>query len=84
MTQSIPAKSRLGSGPSKGSSDKNRIAAGVCRMTPARRVNSSDSIEVPSHTFGSGHFPAASNAGASAQPGRLGGDRAAEVATRLV
>jgi hypothetical protein len=56
----------------------------TCRLEASRPPALNITTEVPSHTFGSGHTPAASNAGASAQPGRLGGDRAAEVATRLV
>jgi hypothetical protein len=31
MAQSIPARSSVGNGPSKGSSDKNRTAAGVVK-----------------------------------------------------
>ena len=46
---------RLGNGPSSGYSDKNRTAAGAARNSSARQQYSSDSIDVPSHTFGNGH-----------------------------
>ena len=54
MAQSMPSKLSDGSGPSRGSSDRNRTAAGVARRSSARRMYLSDSIDVPSQTFGSG------------------------------
>jgi hypothetical protein len=44
MTQSMPVKSKLGNGPSSGSSDRNRTAAGVSRNASARQQYSSNSI----------------------------------------
>jgi len=40
----MPVKSKLGNGPSSGSSDRNRTAAGVSRNASARQQYSSNSI----------------------------------------
>lgn len=55
ITQSIAVRSRLGNELSSGSNDKKRTDAGVARKSFARQQYSSDSIDVPSHTFGRGH-----------------------------
>jgi hypothetical protein len=51
----MPDSSRDGTGPGNGSSDKNRTAAGIPRGSSARQQYSSDSIDAPIQTLGSGH-----------------------------
>jgi hypothetical protein len=55
ITQSMPDRSREGSEPRRGSSDRNLVQAGTWRSTSARQQYSSFSIEVPTQALGSGH-----------------------------
>ena len=54
ISQSIPTRLKETSGPRSGSAEMKRTAAGVARKSSARPTQRLFSIEVPSHTFGSG------------------------------
>src|SRR6266567_5160904 len=66
ITQLMPDRSSAGSGPSSGSNDRKRIAAGAARRWSARRAWSSSSIDVPTQTLGSG-----SSSGKTVATGRM-------------
>jgi hypothetical protein len=52
ITQSIPSTFKPSSGPSSGSQDRNRTAAGTARKWSARTSVSACSIDTPIHRLG--------------------------------